>query len=114
MAIHLNTGGSSRADARMRVLEKDLEAAKRGDWEAKKRVVSSMKDVLDDLARKRATSNADINVLLEAGKEGIAQAIKKFKISSGADRFQIFALSFIEKKMDNPSSGGFLSKLFGK
>jgi len=114
MAIHLNTGGGSQADVRMQVLAKDLAAAKRGDWDAKKRVIASMRDVLNELAHKRASSNAEINVLLEAGREGIAQAIKKFKLSSGPDRFQIFALSFIEKKMDHPSSGGFLSKLFGK
>ncbi len=114
MALNLNSGdGMSNADRRMQVLERDLKAAKRGDWNAKKRVYSSMHDILNDFAHKRSSSNEEINVLLEAGKQGIDQAIKKFKISSGADRFQIFALTFIEKKMDNPSSGGFFSKIFG-
>jgi DNA-directed RNA polymerase specialized sigma subunit len=98
----------------MQALQRNLEAAKRGDWEAKKRVVASMQDVLQDMARKRASTNEEINALLEAGRAGIAQAIKKFKMSSGADRFQIFAVDFIEKKMDNPSSGGFFAKLFGR
>ena len=115
MSIHLNTGGGvSNVEARMQALERNLKAAKRGDWEAKKRVVAAMHDVLYGMASKRANSNEEMNALLEAGKEGIAQAIKKFKLSSGADRFQIFAVDFIEKKMDNPSSGGFLARLFGR
>ena len=114
MALNLNSSdGVSSADKRMQVLERDLKAAKRGDWNAKKRVYSSMRDILNNFAAKRSSSNEEINVLLEAGKQGIDQAIKKFKLSSGADRFQIFALTFIEKKMDNPSSGGFFSKIFG-
>ena len=113
MAIHLNDGsGMSAADARIKNLERDLQAAKRGDWEAKKRVLLYMKPVLQDMATKRASTNEQINALLEAGSDGVAQAIKKFKIKSGADRFQIFALSFIEDKMDNPSKGGFFSRLF--
>jgi hypothetical protein len=115
MALNLSSGdGVSNVDKRMQVLERDLKAAKRGDWNAKKRVYSSMLDILNDFARKRTSANEEINILLDAGKQGIDQAINKFKLSSGADRFQIFALSFIEKKMDNPKSGGFFSKMFGK
>jgi hypothetical protein len=115
MSIHLNTGGNvSSVEARMQAFESNLKAAKRGDWEAKKRVVAAMHDVLQGMASKRAKSNEEMNALLEAGKEGVGQAIKKFKLSSGADRFQIFAVDFIEKKMDNPSSGGFLARLFGR
>ena len=115
MAMNLHSGdGLSSADKRMQVLERDLKAAKRGDWNAKKRVYSSLHDILNEFAAKRSSSNEEINVMLEAGKKGIDQAIKKFKLTSGADRFQIFALPFIEKNMDHPSSGGLFSKIFGK
>jgi hypothetical protein len=114
MSIALNGGsGETAADAKTESFKKDLLAAKRGDWNARHRVESTFNQILTDLAKKRASSNADINALIEAGKQGIAIAIKKFKIDSGADRFQIFALQFIEKKMDNPNSGGFFAKLFG-
>ena len=98
----------------MQALQRNLEAAKRGDWEAKKRVIASMNDVLQDMARKRAATTEDFNALLEAGREGVATAIKKYKLKNGAERFQIFAINFIEQKMDNPSSGGFFAKLFGR
>ena len=109
-----SNGGQSSSAARIQALERDLQAAKRGDWEAKRRVESSMMPILQDLAKKRASSNAEINNMIDAGKQGIAVAIKKFKPGMGADRFQIFALRFIEDKMDNPNSGGFFSKLFGR
>ena len=117
MKIPLNAGsngGQVSSAARMQALDRDLQAAKRGDWEAKRRVESALIPILQDLAKKRASSNAEINNLIEAGKQGIATAIKKYKPSIGADRFQIFALRFIEDKMDNPSSGGFFAKLFGR
>ena len=116
MKIPLNTnssGSTTSPSSRMQALGRDIEAAKRGDWEAKHRVEASLMPILQDLAKKRASTTAEINTLIEAGKQGVAKAIKKFKLSSGADRFQIFALRFIEDKMDKPGSGGFLSKLFG-
>jgi len=116
MSLSLNSGshtGQTADAARAKTLEKDLQAAKRGDWKAKHRIESTFTQILTDLAKKRASSNAEINTLIEAGKQGISIAIKKYKSSTGADRFQIFALRFIENKMDNPNSGGFFSKLFG-
>jgi len=108
-----NGGGQTTAAARSEALEKDIQAAQRGDWKARQRIESMMITLLTDLARKRASSNSEINVLIEAGKQGIAIAVKKYKTSMGADRFQIFALRFIEAKMDNPDSGGFFARLFG-
>ena len=117
MKIPLNSGsngGQASAAARTQALERDLQAAKRGDWEARHRVESTLMPILQDLAKKRAKANGEINGLIEAGKQGIATAIKKYKSSMGADRFQIFALRFIENKMDKPNSGGFFAKLFGR
>lgn len=95
------------------VLARDLQAAKRGDWKAKHRIEVTLTPLLTDLAKKRASSIPEINALMDAGKLGIEKAIKKFKVDSRADRFPIFALRFMEEKMDTPSSGGFFSKLFG-
>ena len=95
------------------VLARDIAAAKRGDWKAKHRIEVTLTPLLTDLAKKRVSSNSEINALMDAGKLGIEKAIKKFKPDTGADRFPIFALRFIEDKMDNPNSGGFFSKLFG-
>ncbi len=99
--------------ARMRVLERDLVAAKRGDWEAKHRVERALMPLLTTMAKKRASNNAAINALIDRGKEGIAIAIKKFKGGTSGDRFQIFALPFIESRMDKSERTGFLARLFG-
>ncbi len=99
--------------ARTRALEKDLVAAKRGDWEAKHRVERSLMPLLTTMAKKRASDNAAINALIERGKQGIAIAIKKFKTGTSGDRFQIFALPFIESRMDKNEQRGFFARLFG-
>jgi hypothetical protein len=104
------TGPAARAKA----LEKDIVAAKRGDWEAKHRVERALMPLLNTLARKRARENADINRLIERGKEGIGDAIKHFKEGTHGDRFQIHALPFIEKKMDGGEGRGFFARLFGR
>jgi len=100
--------------ARTRALEKDLAAAKRGDWEARHRVERALMPLLTTMAKKRASETAEINILLERGKEGIAIAIKKFKTGTSGDRFQIFALPFIENRMDKNERSGFLARLFGR
>jgi DNA-directed RNA polymerase specialized sigma subunit len=99
--------------ARTRALEKDLAAAKRGDWEAKHRVERALMPLLTNMAKKRASDNAAINALIEQGKAGIAIAIKKFKSGTSGDRFQIFALPFIEGRMDKQKRPGFFARLFG-
>lgn len=100
--------------ARTKALEKDLIAAKRGDWEARHRVERSLMPLLTSLAKKRSEDIPSINKHLEAGKEGIAVAIKKFKTGTHGDRFQIFALPFIESAMDKPKRSGFFARLFGR
>lgn len=100
--------------ARARALELDITAAKRGDWDAKHRVERTLMPLLTTLAKKRSNENAVINSLIERGKQGIAVAIKKFKAGTHGDRFQIFALPFIEGCMDKPERSGFFARLFGR
>ncbi len=99
--------------ARTKALERDLAAAKRGDWEARHRVERALMPLLTTMAKKRAGDNAAINALIERGKEGIDVAIRKFKSGTSGDRFQIFALPFIESRMDKNERSGFFARLFG-
>ncbi len=115
MKIPLNTNneeGQTAAAARTKALQRDLLAAKKGDWEARNAVVQVYTSLLKSMAEKRSSDPKEISQLVDAGKEGIKKAIKKYKTSTGADMFQLFALKFVEKNMDNPSSG-FFSRLFG-
>ena len=117
MRIPLNNGNGetplSGPEARIRALGKDIAAARRGDWEARRRVERSLMPLLVTLAKKRASETAEVNKLIDAGKEGIAAAIRKFTAGTPADRFQIFALPYIEERMDHPGRRSFLSRLFG-
>ncbi len=98
--------------AQTRALEKDLAAAKRGDWEAKHRVERTVMPLLTSLAMKRSNDKGTINQLLERGKEGVSVAVRKFKTGTRGDRFQIFALPFIEKCMDKPARRSIFARLF--
>lgn len=107
---------SDSPEARARVLEHDILAAKQGDWNAKNQLVRMFMPLLTSLAQKRTSDTAKINLLIDAGKKGIFLAAKKYKKDIGAENFQIFALDFVDKAMDQASSGkgGFFARLFGK
>lgn len=115
MKIPLNTGAdrnrSSQAAAR-KVLERDIFAARKGDWNAKNSLVRQFMPLITSLAQKRAKDIAAQNRLIEAGKIGLFHAVRKYRPSVGPEKFQIFALAFIEKSMDG-KTGGFFARLFG-
>jgi len=100
--------------ARSKALENDIRAAKRGDWEARHRVERSLMPLLRNLAEKRTDTTATFNLMVEAGKAGIATAIKKVDSNITGDRFQLFALPFIEGSMDKSVKPGLLQRLFGR
>ncbi len=115
MKIPLNSNseeGITTAAAKTKALQADLLAAKKGDWDAKSHVLRTFTPLLTSMAEKRSSDPQEIAALVEAGTAGIQTAIKKYKPSTGADRFQLFALPFIEKRMSKPS-GSFFSRLFG-
>ena len=118
MKIPLNMnqdGPQSRKAAQAKMLERDIAMTKKGDWNAKNSLMKTFIPLLQSLAEKRTDDIRDINEYIEAGKNGLLKAAKKYKPTLGADKFQIFALDFIENAMDNMNSkGGFFSKLFGK
>jgi DNA-directed RNA polymerase specialized sigma subunit len=116
MKIPLNlgqNGNQSTVAAQAKVMERDVLAAKGGDWNARNNLARTFSPLIQSLARKRASDAATINRLTDAGKEGLYTAAKKYRSSIGADRFQVFALEFIERAMDDQLKGGnWFSRLF--
>ena len=95
--------------------EHDIAAFQKGDWAAGDRLVHTFASLLTSLAKERSSEPAVINKYIEAGKEGVLQAARKFKPSDSHGRFKLFALDFIEKSMDNVNKPkGFLARLFGQ
>jgi len=99
--------------ARNRALEKDIQAAKRGDWEARHRVERSLMPLLKNLAKKRSDNTGTFNQLIDCGKAGIANALRKVPANTPGDRFQIFALPYIEEAMDKSQKKSIWKRLFG-
>ena len=119
MKISLNMGPQGPKEqkaSQARVLEADILGAKRGDWNAKNNLVRQFMPLLQSLAEKRASDQPQINRCIEAGKNGLFVAARKYKREIGPDSFQIFALDFIEPRMDKAAKGGsgFFAKLFNK
>jgi len=116
MKIPLNMGNGSQSSkaAQFKILERDILATKKGDWNAKNNLVRTFMPLLTSLAEKRSTDIAQKNKLIEAGKEGLFTAARKYRENLGADKFQVFALDFIESCMDNSGKKvGFFARLFG-
>lgn len=106
---------ASTKAAQAKVLEHDIALAKKGDWNSKNSIIQTFTPLLRSLAEKRSSDIPVMNQYIEAGKNGLTKAIKKYKPSVGADKFHLFALDFIEDAMDNKNSSGvFFSRLFGK
>lgn len=116
MKIPLNMGNDrsqTRNSTQARVLENEILAAQKGDWEAQRSVTKSFSHLLTSLANKRTSDPKEVSQYVEAGKKGLLTAVKKYKPTVGAANFQLFALDFIEASMERRGKGGFLSKLFG-
>lgn len=105
-------GLSPEAD-RERVIERDVEACKRNDWEAKTRLIQVFMPLLTSLAKKRTQDTATFNRYIEAGKEGLVTATKHYKTPASV-KFQVFALDYIESQMDRLDRPGFFARLFGR
>ena len=108
-----STGPHSGRAVRLRVMQKDIVAAKKGDWNARRALLAEFRPLLQTMADKRAQTPEDARKLAQAGEAGVVRAIRKFRASSGADHFQVFALPYIEKAMEQPGKPGILARLFG-
>src|SRR5512137_2503949 len=101
MKIALNmgnaNGGQTTKAAQAKVLERDIIAAKKGDWNAKNNIVRTFMPLLTSLAEKRGKDVHAVNEYIDHGKEGLFKAVKKYKPAEGAERFHIFAVEYIEQ-----------------
>jgi DNA-directed RNA polymerase specialized sigma subunit len=115
IALHLNEKDTYTPDGEdhEKAIERDVMACKRGDWEAKTRLIQTFMPLLTSLARKRSSDTAIINSYIEAGKEGLLCAVRHHKPASNA-KFQIFALPHIEDAIDRVSRPSWLARLLGR
>ena len=114
MKISLNIRqGETVADsvAEERAIERDVMACKKNDWEAKARLVQRFMPLMSSLAKQRASDIPTINRFIEAGKEGMVTAVRKYKPESDG-KFQIFVVSHMEAHMDHAAKPGFFARLF--
>ena len=95
-----------------RALESDVFACRQGDWEAKARLMQEFMPLMTSLAKRRAKETVLINQYIDAGKSGLTQATHRYRPSSRM-KFQIFALGYIEKTMNQVGQPTFFNKLFG-
>ena len=117
MKISLNMDGDHQVtghEAQMKALARDVQEAKSGDWNARKRLNTTFQPLIKRFAQKRTTDTAEFNALMDKGREGLFIAAKKYKLKQGPDHFQIFAVDFIENYMDGKGGKGFFGKIFGK
>jgi len=116
LKIPLNLGTSVSASGkavRLRVIQNDIVSAKKGDWNSRRALLTEFRPLLQSMAEKRAQTPDAVRALVQAGEEGVARAVRKFRLSDGADSFQVFALPYIERAMEEPGKRGFLARIFG-
>lgn len=122
MKISLNMGqeGEQSKAAQQKSFERDIMGTGAGDWSAKGSLVRHFTPLLTSLAQKRSQDIALVNRYIDAGKEGLFEAARRYKHSIGPDRFQIFAVDFIESAMDRSAreisgkGSSFLGRLLGR
>jgi DNA-directed RNA polymerase specialized sigma subunit len=115
MKIPLNVEHESNESVDARALERNIKGAGRGDFDAKLNLARTFMPLLSSLAQKRTSDTSMVNEYIEAGKAGLFKAAKKYKAAdAGVNRFQLFALDFINASMDRVGKkGGLLGRLFG-
>ena len=118
MKISLNFGDDAGNNARAKqehMLEQLVLATQNGDWSAKNQLGKAFQPLLKSLAQKLSQDSAAENLLIEAGKQGLFKAVKKYKKGMGLDKFELIAVNYIESAMNKQGKGGggFLSRLLG-
>ena len=114
IALNLKQGDQyNQEQDREQTIERDVMSVKKSDWEAKTRLVQLFMPLLMSMAKKRVHEVAAINRYVEAGKEGLMAGVRHYKPGTG-QKFEVFALSYIETAMDRVGRPGFFSRLFGR
>jgi len=118
MKISLNindASGQSDKTAHAKALERLILDAKKGDYESKELLAQKFRPLMTSLAEKRTKDPAMFNKYMEAAKNGLLAAASKYSSAVGADKFQIFALDYIEANLNRlEKGGGFFARLFGR
>ena len=116
MKIALNMGEKASPISQAKVTESEILSAKKGDWTSLSNIQRAFHPLLTSLAQKRTTDPAQVANYVEAGKEGIATAVRKYKQSIGASRFSIFIVDYIHEAMDtvDKKKRGFFARLFSR
>lgn len=114
IALNMGQGDTPSGQDQIRQLGRLIQASREGDWNAKNSLATKFMPLLSSLATKRAKDAAEKAKLVEAGKQGLFKATRKFKKSGHPEKFQVFALDFIERAMDQTrDGGGFFARMFG-
>lgn len=94
-------------------LEKAIRGCQMGDWNAKNALARIFHPLLLTLAEKRCGVGqvSEINKTMEKGRHGLFEAAMRFKLNANAQNFRVFALPYIEKRIDGRRS--FWERLFG-
>jgi len=110
ISLNLGQNDTYTSDVdREKALERNVAACRKGDWEAKARLLNTFMPLLTSLARRRSSETAAINRYIEAGKEGLLVAARHYRESHSA-KFQIFALGYIENAMNQANRRGLLAR----
>jgi DNA-directed RNA polymerase specialized sigma subunit len=105
----------SVAEAQAKAVERDVLAVKKGDYAAQQSLLRTFAPLITSIAQKRTTDPAMVKQYIDAGKEGLLKAARKYTHSMGAEKFQFLALDCIQGAMDrSDGGGGFFSRLFGR
>jgi DNA-directed RNA polymerase specialized sigma subunit len=113
IALHMSQNeGQTVGQIEIKKLTTYLTSAQKGDWDAKKRIIEMFTPLVKSMVDHRGFTDEDREAAIERGKDGVEKAAKKFKLSNGGDKFQLFALRFIEAAIDKKAT--FIGKLFGR
>jgi DNA-directed RNA polymerase specialized sigma subunit len=113
MKITLNMGKDQGGPNPGAALKNVLDGVRTGDWKFKQQLAKMFIPLITTMAEKRAKDIPAINALIEAGTNGLHEAAEKFGKNEPPEKFQLFALTFIEKHMDGGNKPeGFLARLF--
>ncbi|MCF7838309.1 MAG: hypothetical protein K9N49_06735 [Candidatus Marinimicrobia bacterium] len=90
-----------------------LRTAATGDFVARNVLYSQYLGLITNLAKRRADDVAQINRLMEKGKEALFTAVAQYKEGTPPEKFKLQALEAIERAMEDRPKG-WLARLFGK
>jgi DNA-directed RNA polymerase specialized sigma subunit len=117
MKIALNMGqdvdGTGRA-AQDKALERDIMAAKGGDWTAKQSLARTFQPLIASLAQKRTRDQQRLADFSEAGRDGLVKAARKYRPSDGPHKFRIQASEAIQEAMDRAAKPSLFARLLGR